>query len=180
MDDPVKQVRDVVRGVTEPYAAAEIADNIEKYYEVDAGIEHPVLSLPRGKNSRDHLKGIYKLFRVNTINQKIWFHSVMFNEDLTRCSIDLTEDLYFRNNPLLSSLKISGRLLVILDLKKCDDGKYRITKQHDIPITDISWLGLASLVFPGVGCLYNLYKESVGVWTGRIGLFLLGRGWLGA
>ncbi|KAG0146522.1 hypothetical protein CROQUDRAFT_657340 [Cronartium quercuum f. sp. fusiforme G11] len=179
MENPVNEVRDVVRGVTEPHDAAEIARNVEKYFTEDAIILHPALDLPRTPNSRDHIMGIYKWFRVNTINQKIWFNSVAFNEDFTICHIDLTEDLYLRNIPLISQKKFSGRLLVTLELKKCDDNKYRITSQRDTALSDISWTGLASGIFPLVGTLKYYWKAWAAIFAGTTGRFLLGRGWLG-
>ncbi|KAH9819225.1 hypothetical protein DFH28DRAFT_68435 [Melampsora americana] len=180
MDDPVKEIRDVVRGVTEPYAASEIARNIEKYYTTDAIIQHPFGELARGPNSRDQLVGLYKIVRMVTIDQQISFHSVMFNEDLTSCAIDLTGEFYFRNIPIISSKKFKGRLLVILDMKKCQDGKHRISRQSDILISDITFIGLASHILPGVGKLNQLIRESTTAWAGRIGNLFLSLGWFGA
>ncbi|EGG12733.1 uncharacterized protein MELLADRAFT_70466 [Melampsora larici-populina 98AG31] len=179
MEDPVKEIRDVVRGVTEPYAASEIAKNIEKYYTTDAIIQHLVGELARGPNSRDQLVGLYKIFRMFTIDQKIWFHSVMFNEDLTSCAIDLTEDFYFRNIPIIRSRIFKGRLLVILDLKKFEDGKYRISRQFDIPISDVTLFGLVSQILPGVGEVSRLVRETTTAWAGKMGNLFLSLGWFG-
>ncbi|KAH9819224.1 hypothetical protein DFH28DRAFT_68411 [Melampsora americana] len=180
MDDPVKEIRDVVRGLTEPDAATEIAKNIEKFFTKDAIIQHPVVELARGPNSRDHLIGLYKIFRMFTIDQKILFHSVMFNEDLTSCAIDLTEHFHLRNIPLVSSRDMKGRLLIILDIKKGDDGKYRISRQFDQPISDITPMGFVSQMLPGVGKLNQLIRESTTAWAGRIGNLFLSLGWFGA
>lgn len=89
--------------------------------------------------------------RVTTVNNRIEFHHVMFNEDMTRGALgeylilshisclstyhlslsgnnlaELTEHLNVRWNPLLKSHNIPARFLVLIDLKKCSDGKYRI------------------------------------------------------
>ncbi|EGG05227.1 uncharacterized protein MELLADRAFT_107814 [Melampsora larici-populina 98AG31] len=46
MDNPVTQIEDVVRSITEPYSARVIADNIEKYFTRDAQLIHPTINQP--------------------------------------------------------------------------------------------------------------------------------------
>lgn len=36
MDDPVTQIRDVVKSITEPYQASVICENVDKYFTEDA------------------------------------------------------------------------------------------------------------------------------------------------
>lgn len=178
MDNPVAEIRDVVRSITEPYEASIIASNVRKYFTTDATIEHPVLNQPASVNGRDDLEGIYKMLRVMTVNNKIDFHAVMFNEDMTQGAIDLTEWINFRWNPFMSSTKLPARLLVRIDLKKCEDGKYRIWRQQDNFPSDLTQSGQARLI-PGLSTLNNIVKTTVAIMTAKIGRVLLSRGWLG-
>ncbi|KAG0152127.1 hypothetical protein CROQUDRAFT_650179 [Cronartium quercuum f. sp. fusiforme G11] len=178
MENPVKEIRDVVRSITEPYEASVIAKNVEKYFTPDAYILHPILKQPQTAQSRDDLVGIYKMLRVMTINNKIEFHSVMFNEDMTRGALDLTEYLNVRWNPLLSSNVLPARLLVFIDLRKCKDGLYRISRQHDNMPSDFTLSGQAAMI-PGLAIVNDIVKGSIGFIAAKLGRFLLARGWLG-
>jgi len=178
MENPVAEIRDVVRSITEPYEATEIAKNVEKYFTNDAYIIHPILNQPQTSNSREDLIGIYKMLRVTTVNNKIEFHSVMFNEDMTRGALDLTEYLTARWNPLLKSHLVPARFLVFIDLRKCEDGKYRICRQHDNFPSDLTMSGQGQFI-PGLSLLNDLVKGSIGFFAGRLGRLLLARGWFG-
>ncbi|EGG11319.1 uncharacterized protein MELLADRAFT_76617 [Melampsora larici-populina 98AG31] len=181
MDDPVKEIEDVVRSITEPYEASVIADNIEKYFTRDAQIFHPFINQPYSKdNGREDLKGIYKILRVQTIDNKIDFHAVMFNEDKTQGTIELTEHVCMRMNPLsrLRPSRASVRFLVRIDLKKCEDGKYRIYRQEDNFPSDLTQSGFAAAI-PGMGTLNTIIKSTAGYATAKLGRFFLAYGWFG-
>ncbi|KAH9808889.1 hypothetical protein DFH28DRAFT_1134648 [Melampsora americana] len=181
MDDPVKEIEDVVRSVTEPYEASVIAANIDKYFTRDAQIFHPFINQPYSKeNGREDLKGIYKMLRVQTIDNKIDFHAVMFNEDKTRGTIELTEHVTMRLNPFPrpSSSRPAVRFLVRVDLRKGEDGKYRIYRQEDNFPSDLTQSGFAASI-PGLGTLNNLIKSTAGFATAKLGRFFLTYGWFG-
>ncbi|EFP85745.2 uncharacterized protein PGTG_11074 [Puccinia graminis f. sp. tritici CRL 75-36-700-3] len=61
MEDPVKELPEVVRKITEPYAATEIVHNVDKYFTDDAYLLYPMINQPHTKNGKSSLKGIYKL-----------------------------------------------------------------------------------------------------------------------
>ncbi|WAR56863.1 hypothetical protein PtB15_7B715 [Puccinia triticina] len=200
MDDPVAEIKDVVRSLVEPYEAWVLASNVEKYFTEDAFILHPLLNQTRARGSREHLKGIYKILRVFTINNKIEFHAVMFNEDKTQGAIELTEHLYPRLFPF-ESMKFSLPLWIRIDLVKDSDGKYRICRlvishhsssnpscvsqlipsndrQHDMVPTDPGIVNLPFLSM--VAQCFNIVKAFNGMAMGIIGKFLLDRRYLGA
>ncbi|KAA1066685.1 hypothetical protein PGT21_022084 [Puccinia graminis f. sp. tritici] len=177
MDDPVAEIKDVVRSLVEPYEAWVLASNVEKYFTEDAFILHPLLNQTRARGSREHLKGIYKILRVFTINNKIEFHAVMFNEDKTQGAIELTEHLYPRLFPF-ESMKFSLPLWIRIDLIKDSDGKYRICRQHDMVPTDPGIISLPFLSIVAQG--FNIVKAFNGMAMGMIGKFLLDRRYLGA
>ncbi|KAH9454515.1 hypothetical protein MJO28_005096 [Puccinia striiformis f. sp. tritici] len=177
MDDPVAEIRDVVRSLVEPYEASVLASNVEKYFTEDAFILHPLLNQTPSKGSREHLRGIYKILRVFTINNKIEFHAVMFNEDKTQGSIELTEHLYPRLFPC-ESLKMSLPLWIRIDLIKDTDGKYRICRQHDMIPADPGIVALPFLSIFTHG--FNIVKAFNGLAMGTIGKFLLDRKYFGA
>ncbi|KAH9810976.1 hypothetical protein DFH28DRAFT_1063814 [Melampsora americana] len=180
MDNPIAEIKDVVRSITEPYEASTIAKNVEKYFTRDAYILHPAFNQPHTSNGRDDLVGIYKMLRVLTIDNKIEFHAVMFNEDMTQGTIELTEYVTMRWSPISRYFSRRNRLhfLVRIDLRKCSDGKYRIWRQHDNLATDLAMCGVSDDI-PGLSFVSNVIKSTLGVITGKLGRFLLTRGWLG-
>ncbi|EGG07052.1 uncharacterized protein MELLADRAFT_116341 [Melampsora larici-populina 98AG31] len=174
MDNPVAEVEEVIRSVTEPYPASVLAANVEKYFTEDAVLRHPFL-VAKG---REAIKGIYKIVRVQTVNQKIDFHAVMFNEDKTQITIDLTEHMNTRLCSYRCS-RVSIRLLVRLHLVQGTDRKYRIRKQEDNFSSDTGVVGILLPFMPGFSLLGSLVRVLIGFGIGKIGRFLLSRGWLG-
>ncbi|KAH9811430.1 hypothetical protein DFH28DRAFT_1179754, partial [Melampsora americana] len=73
----------VVSSINAPYEASVIASNVRKYFTTDATIEHPVLNQPAAISGKDDLEVIYKMLRVIRVNNKIDFHAVMVDEDMT-------------------------------------------------------------------------------------------------
>ncbi|KAG0147758.1 hypothetical protein CROQUDRAFT_106261 [Cronartium quercuum f. sp. fusiforme G11] len=126
MDNPVVEIRDVVRSVTEPLKASTLAANVEKYFTHDATLQHPMVVVSKSPNSREAVKGMYKLLRLQTINQNIEFHAVMFNEDKTQVTIDLTEHMNSRF--VYKSKHIALRMLVRLELVQGLDKRWRISR----------------------------------------------------
>ncbi|EGG01730.1 uncharacterized protein MELLADRAFT_110778 [Melampsora larici-populina 98AG31] len=64
MDNPVAEIEDVVRCITEPADASIIVKNVEKYFTHDARIYHPLFNQPYSQeNSLEDLKGIYAMLQ---------------------------------------------------------------------------------------------------------------------
>lgn len=178
MDNPVteNQIRDVVRSITEPPEAGTILANLDKYFSEDAFIVHPLIIQPEFARGKEFLKGIYKWFRVGTINNKITFHAVMFNEEKTQCALELTEYVELRPFPMSYCSPQNIRFLVRVDLRLERDGKYRICRQHDNVISS----ALGSLI-PGFGLnmLSDLVRGLGGCWIACLGILMIKKGWGG-
>ncbi|KAH9821171.1 hypothetical protein DFH28DRAFT_581705 [Melampsora americana] len=175
MDNPVAEIKDVVRSITEPADASIIVKNVEKYFTHDARIYHPLFNQPYSKeNSLEDLKGIYAMLRLGSKSCTIEFNSVMFNEDMTRGFIDLFE----HGNMRTSSPVHTARFLVIIYLRKCEDGKYRIYRQDDNFPSDLTISGFSKML-PGLTTLNDYLKGTAGFITAKLGSFLLAHSWLG-
>lgn len=172
MNNPLKEVENVIRSLTEPHKASTMAAAVEKYFTEDAVLYHPFFRV----KGRDGIKGIYKILRMGTVDQKIEFHAVMFNEDKTEATVDLTEHMNARILPQLSQ-RVGLRLIVRLQLVKGSDSKYWIVKQEDNFSSDAGVIGVP--LMPGFTTVAQLIRVLVGLYIGVLGNFLLSRGWLG-
>lgn len=157
MENPRAEIQDVVRSITEPQDAETVLANIDKYFTEDAYILHPAVNQPEFARGRDNLKALYYVFRKFSFENKIIFHAVMFSEDLTQCTLELTEIVRAGMYPLIGPSQ-SVRFLVRVDFRREADGKYRICRQHDNFISDIGMSGIR--LFPGAAFLSNLIKAS--------------------
>ncbi|KAA1100388.1 hypothetical protein PGT21_036023 [Puccinia graminis f. sp. tritici] len=173
MEDPVKELPEVVRKITEPYAATEIVHNVDKYFTDDAYLLYPMINQPHTKNGKSSLKGIYKLFRVLTINNQIEFHAVMFSEDKLKATIELSETLQGRFIPVWFKLRFLSRV----DLRQEADGKYRICKQEDNYPNDLKRAGLE--IIPGLATALAVLKLVLALVSALVGNFYLDRGLFG-
>ncbi|PLW05490.1 hypothetical protein PCANC_04500 [Puccinia coronata f. sp. avenae] len=173
MDDPVKELADVVRSITEPYSAKEIAANVEKYFTEDAFIMYPMFNQPHTPHGKENLKGIYKLLRVFSINNKIEFHAIMFSEDRLKATVDLTEVVQSR---LCSSLHAKLHFITRVDMRKEEDGKFRICRQEDNYPNDLKRSGIPLLIIPTLGATYKIIAGTIISFVGR---FLLEKDWFG-
>lgn len=118
------------------------------------------------------------MFRTQTIDNKIVFHAVMFNDDKTECAIDLTEHVKTRSS-IIKFFSSGGtvRLIVKVSMKKCEDGKYRIYRQEDNAPTDLTRGGWPIASIPCVSFINNVVKGTAGFFVAKLGLFLLDHGW---
>jgi len=173
MDDPVKELADVVRMITEPYAASEIAQNVDKYFTEDAFILYPMFNQPHTAHGKENLKGIYKLLRVFSINNKIEFHALMFSEDRLHATVDLTESLEAR---FCSCIKAKLHFITRVDMRKEGDGKFRICRQEDNYPNDLRRSGIPLY---GLSIFTATYKIIAGTLVSCVGRFLLEKGWFG-
>ncbi|KNE97399.1 hypothetical protein PSTG_09371 [Puccinia striiformis f. sp. tritici PST-78] len=165
---------EVVRMITEPYEATEIVRNVNKYFTEDAYLLYPMVNQPYTKQGKTKLIGLYKLFRVLTINNQIEFHAVMFSEDKLKAAIELTETLQELTETLQGRfITIWFRLRFIsrVDLRKEKDGKYRICKQEDNYPNDLKRAGLE--IIPGLATFLDICKFLLGLLAASIGNYYL-------
>ncbi|EGG02201.1 uncharacterized protein MELLADRAFT_53440 [Melampsora larici-populina 98AG31] len=172
MENPVTDVENVIRSLTEPNKASTMGMNVEKYFTEDAVLYHPFFRV----TGRGGIKGIYKALRMTSTGQKIEFHAVMFNEDKTQVTIDLTEHMSARGVPQQVG-RVGLRLIVRLHLIHDTDGKYRIIKQEDNFSSEADLIGLP--LMSGFGFIASFLRMLSGLYIGGGGNFLLSRGWFG-
>ncbi|ORY90637.1 hypothetical protein BCR35DRAFT_274577 [Leucosporidium creatinivorum] len=172
MEDPQFDIRNVVRSITEPREADQLLANVDRYFTSDAVIVHPMLNSPSA-SGRAGVKAAYKMLRVLTIGNKVDFHVVALdrivnkkNVEHTTALLDITEHLQLRFLPLPTSYNpwFHIRFLVRVDLIKCEDGLWRITKQEDNLPTDFGSTGLA---LPGIplASISDAFKWCCGAGT---------------
>jgi len=168
MEKPTDEIREVVKSITQPHDASEIARNVDIYFTDDAYIEHPMLNQPPG-TGKEGLKNIYTMLRCLTMGNRIEFHSVAWGKsdkkDDRRAFIELTEHLRLRFFPWPV---LHLRFIVLIDVRHCADGLYRISRQEDNLPTDL-WR--AGLYLPGFSEVGHVFKGLLGygtILTGKI------------
>lgn len=159
-----------MRSVTEPQEPQIVLGNIDKYFATDAFILHPWLNQPEFARGRDNLKALYSVFRRVSRDNKITFHGIMFNDDMTQCTLDLTEEGRAGIMTSILTKKRALHFLVRLDLRKDADGKYRIWRQLDIVLGDYGML--RSILFPQGSMVNQFIKACCAVWTILFGRYL--------
>ena len=66
MQDPSREIVDVVKQFTAAATPDEQKAAIERYFTDDAGFQHPMCSVTPGPNSRSRILGIYQLSLRNS------------------------------------------------------------------------------------------------------------------
>lgn len=94
----------------------------------------------------------------------------MFNDDMTQCTLDLTEEGRAGIMTSILTKKRALHFLVRLDLRKDADGKYRIWRQLDIVLGDYGML--RSILFPQGSMVNQFIKACCAVWTILFGRYL--------
>ncbi|POW11512.1 hypothetical protein PSTT_05267, partial [Puccinia striiformis] len=184
MDDPVNQIKGVIRSLIEPYRHRVIAENVSNPFKSDSQFvtKKIDLSLPMqlsltlyGSVQRFKIQDMRKEYirnnssdlttcivhfvpdvysRLFSINNRVDFQGVMFDETKEHCTIARRNDGFNLTLQDLSSIKI--RVLIRVDLTKGADGKYLISKERSNIPTDLKMIGM--IMFPG---LISWAKSSV-------------------
>ncbi|KAA1079247.1 hypothetical protein PGT21_004753 [Puccinia graminis f. sp. tritici] len=142
MDNPIEELADVVRSVTEVEHTSQVLANIDKYFTEDAQLIYFNLSQIYSRNGRQNLKAAYQVSRALGFGIKIEIHEVMVNKEQTEATIDLTQSVRVRLLPI-DSVNVVCNFIVRLALRRsAEDNKYRIYRQHDNFPTDLTQCGL--------------------------------------
>ncbi|OAV94949.1 hypothetical protein PTTG_06686 [Puccinia triticina 1-1 BBBD Race 1] len=142
MDNPIEELADVVRSVTEVEHTSEVFANIDRYFTEDAQLIYFNLSSIYSRNGRQNLKAAYQVSRVLGFGIKIDIHEVMVNKEQTEATIDLTQSVRIRLLPIQSANVVCNFIVRLALRKSCEDNKYRIYRQHDNFPTDLTQSGL--------------------------------------
>ena len=133
MEDPRNEVHDVVYGLVRAENADKQRDVLQRYYLPSASFDHPMCSVTRSRHSRDAgVLQIYQFLRILFMDTEIKIHSSCFDEENNRVYLEATQHLRsyipFVRKYLYDR---TARLVVLLDLRKLDDGKYYVSRQQD-------------------------------------------------
>ncbi|KAA1107758.1 hypothetical protein PGTUg99_014114 [Puccinia graminis f. sp. tritici] len=174
MDEPKVEISDVIRETIQSDDPNVTIANLEKYFTEDAHLHFSIFKQPHVARGRQYLKGIYKLFRLVTINNKIEIHSVMFSQDGLLGAIECTQSGQLRLWSIKSTFKFS--CILRLDLRKNRKGKYRIRRQRYDLSTEAD--GSRWPLPPGVGFVVDLLSCLMAWLMALLGQFLAHRGLL--
>ncbi|POW22838.1 hypothetical protein PSHT_00861, partial [Puccinia striiformis] len=154
MDDPVNQIKGVIRSLIEPYRHRVIAENVSSSKIQDMRKEY----------IRDNPIIFYQ--------QSGRVQGVMFDETKEHCTIELVETMdSILHYKILSSIKI--RVLIRIDLTKGADGKYLISKSaSSMTLSDWRLHGGGddwNDHVPGLISLGKIIGSTAGIGTALIG-----------
>jgi len=134
MEDPRNEVHGVVYGLVRAENADKQRDVLRRYFLPSASFDHPMCSVTRSRHSRDAgVLQIYQFLRILFMDTEIKIHSSCFDEENNRVYLEATQHLRsyipFVRKYLYDR---TARLVVLLDLRKLDDGKYYVSRQQDL------------------------------------------------
>ncbi|PWN53360.1 hypothetical protein IE53DRAFT_181428 [Violaceomyces palustris] len=158
MEDPVKEIASVVKGLVSARDATEQKACLEAYFTPDASFDHPLCSVSSSPNSRDAgLLPIYQWLRC-MFNPDIQVHQVGFDERNNKLFLDVTQRLTPNLYPLSKLYAPVVRLVVVLQLQRGADGRFYVKSQEDFYEPQVIPFGLV----PGLGWVTSAVKRVIG------------------
>ncbi|KAG6375377.1 hypothetical protein JVT61DRAFT_2932 [Boletus reticuloceps] len=153
MQDPKKDITNIIHTLCTTRDAKELETTVEKYFVADAKFSHPMCKA----NSRNEILGLFQWYRLASPETQINIRSVMYDNDLNVLVVEVEEKLNVWFNPLPSK---AGRMVVRLQLRKMH-GAFYIVAEEDLahPMDQIGFL--ASPLVPltalclRLGCLLS-------------------------
>ncbi|PWN88650.1 hypothetical protein FA10DRAFT_281115 [Acaromyces ingoldii] len=131
MQDPVREISSVVKGLVQARNATEQRDTLERHFAPDASFDHPLCTVVSGPNSRDAgLLPIYQWLRC-MFTPQIEVHNVGFDKEANKLFLDASQKLTPNIFPLSRVYAPVVRLIVVLFLQRGADGKFYIKRQED-------------------------------------------------
>ncbi|KAJ1030571.1 hypothetical protein NDA16_001480 [Ustilago loliicola] len=125
MEDPVNEIRGVVKGLVAARNASEQKYCIQRYFAPDASFDHVLCTVSSGPNSRDNgLLPIYQWLRVISRSDiEVYSTNKLFLEAVQtlRPNLPIIRDVIAKD----------ARIVVALQLQRGADGKFYIKSQED-------------------------------------------------
>ncbi|KAJ3544781.1 hypothetical protein NM688_g5702 [Phlebia brevispora] len=146
MDDPAKEIAQVVNLVTAAVNPDIQKAAVLKYYTPDATFRHPLCTVAGGPGSRDIILGILQWYRVMSPHLKIEVRGVTYNASKNELFVEVVQEFHIRWNPFPVA---PARLMVHLVLRPSDDDPrlYQIALHEDFyQPTDIAALMVPPLI----------------------------------
>jgi len=141
MENPKNEIASVVKLMTASNSPDIQRQAIEKYFASDAGFNHPLCQVERGKNSRNKILGIYQWYRNMSPNIDLEVDEVVYNNDAHKIYLNVSQRFHIFASPFPAS---TSKLLVQITLTQDDSGLYRIAQQDDY----YQFEEIANLVIP--------------------------------
>ncbi|CEH13503.1 hypothetical protein CBOM_01423 [Ceraceosorus bombacis] len=158
MQDPAREVKNVVKGLIEAPTAAAQSKVLKTYFAPDASFDHPLCAVASSPNSRDGgVLPIYQWLRC-MFTPHIDVHSVALDKDNNKLYIDATQTLVPSISLLAAIRAPACRLIVVLFLQRGADGRFYIKRQEDYYEPQV----LPGLIFPGLSPLIQIVKLIIG------------------
>jgi len=129
MNDPSTEIAGVIRLICTARNHEDQQQAIVRYFAPDAGFQHPLCTVKRGRNSRGAIVGIYRWYRNMSPTLDLHVESTKYDEQLNIVYVNIVQTFHVWLSPLKPA---PSRLLVRVDLKFSPaEGKYYIVQQTD-------------------------------------------------
>ncbi|ETS63280.1 hypothetical protein PaG_01556 [Moesziomyces aphidis] len=155
MEDPVQEIRGVVKGLVAARNASEQKYCMQKYFAPDASFDHVLCTVASGPNSRDNgVLPIYQWLRVISRSDIEVFH-VGFDQQTNKLFLEAVQTLR-PNFPVVRDVVAKdARIVVALQLQRGADGKFYIKSQQDLYAPQVLPFGIV----PGGETVTMLIKK---------------------
>lgn len=134
MENPPAEIKDVIYGLVRAENPDEQREVLQRYFLPNASFDHPLCSVNQSRNSRDAgILQVYQFLRSIFKDTEIEIHSVAFDKEKNRMYVDATQHLRTYINWFRKLFYDRyANLVVVLDLRQLDDGKYYVRRQIDL------------------------------------------------
>ncbi|KAI0077996.1 hypothetical protein K474DRAFT_1771374 [Panus rudis PR-1116 ss-1] len=143
MEDPAKEIEQVILNLTTTASPEVQKATVEKYYDTDAQFRHPLCTVPPGPNSREYILRIYQWYRIMSPRIKLEVRKVTYDDEKKELFCDVVQEFHIRWSPFRPA---PSRLLVHLKLRPSviEPNRYFISLHEDFYHPE----DLVALVFP--------------------------------
>ncbi|TFK70991.1 hypothetical protein BDN72DRAFT_765690 [Pluteus cervinus] len=100
MENPSKEIADVVHQICTSLSPDVQKETIERCFTHDAAFDHPLVSVPGGPGSRERLLGVYQWYRVLSPNTKVEVKHTTWDEANKLLWLDVCQTFSPRISPL--------------------------------------------------------------------------------
>ncbi|TKY90048.1 hypothetical protein EX895_000046 [Sporisorium graminicola] len=155
MEDPVSEIRGVVKGLVAARNASEQKYCMQRYFAPDASFDHVLCTVASGPSSRDKgLLPIYQFLRVISKSDIEVFH-VAFDQQTNKLFLEAVQTLRPNLPVVRDVIAKDARIVVALQLQRGADGKFYIKSQQDLYAPQVLPFG----IIPGGETVTMLVKK---------------------
>ncbi|EJU04617.1 hypothetical protein DACRYDRAFT_104501 [Dacryopinax primogenitus] len=162
MEDPAKELPEVVMLFTMASTPEVQQAAINKYFSKDASFNHPLCKIEHGTESREGILAVYQWYRILSPKISVHVDNCHWDPKSGKAFVAVTQTFHLWFSPWPGK---PAKLLVRLTLQD-QNGKYYIVRQEDFYEPE----ELGYIVFPPLGYVIELGKYAgaaasiLGVW----------------